>query len=179
MTQLATSKAKKETMVAGYVEKLAASQAIIVSDYRGLTVGAITELRQKLREVGANFQVVKNTLFEHVMEQAGLPFPEEQFHGPTALSFCLRDVPPVVKVLMDYASENDALVLKGTIWGTTVLGLEDTKALANLPPREVVLGQLLGAVQGPMVNMVSVLTAPMRELAQVLAARGDHGEAAA
>ena len=171
---MAISKEKKETMVGDYVAKLAKSQAMIVTDYRGLTVAATTDLRQRLREQGASFHVVKNTLFRRTLKEAGVPVPDDEFRGPTALSFCVRDVQPVVKVLMDFANENDALIIKGTIWGATFLDSESTKALATLPSREVLLGQLVGAVQGPMVNLVSILTAPLRELAQVLAARGEQ-----
>jgi large subunit ribosomal protein L10 len=178
VTQLAISREKKETMTGDYVAKLAQSQALILADYRGLTVAATTELRQRLRALGGSFHVVKNTLFRRTLEEAGIPVSGDQFTGPTALSFCLGEVPPVVKALMDFANENDALILKGALWGHTFLDLEGTKALATLPSRDVLLGQLLGAVQGPMVNLVSVLNAPLRELVQVLAARGEQAEPA-
>jgi len=161
-------------MTSDYVAKLAESQALILADYRGLTVAATTELRQRLRALGGSFHVVKNTLFRRTLEEAGVPVPEGRFTGPTALSFCLGEVPPVVKALMDFANENDALIVKGALWGSTFLDLEGTKALATLPTRDVLLAQLLGAVQGPMTSLVSVLNAPLRELVQVLAARGEQ-----
>jgi large subunit ribosomal protein L10 len=176
---LAITKKKKQKMVSDYAQKLSGSQAIILSDYRGLTVASLTTLRQKLHELNSGFQVVKNTLFEHVLGQADTPIPEGLFQGPTALSFCFGDVPPVVRALIDSAAENEILQIKGAIWGTTFLDAAGAKALANLPSREALLGQLLGAVQGPMGNLVGTVAAPMRELVQVLAARGEQGQQAA
>jgi large subunit ribosomal protein L10 len=176
---LAITKEKKEKMVSDYAQKLSDSQAIILTDYRGLTVASLTALRQKLHELGSGFLVVKNTLFEHALQEAGRAIPEGRFQGPTALSFCFEEVPPVVKALIESAAENEILQIKGAIWGTTFLDAEGARALVYLPSREVLLGQLLGAVQGPMANLVGTVTAPMRELAQVLAARGEQGQQAA
>jgi large subunit ribosomal protein L10 len=177
--QLAITKQKKVRISSGYTQKLSGSKAVILTDYRGLTVASMTELRQKLRELGSNYHVTKNTLFRRALVEAGMPVPEEQIKGPTALGFITGDVPPVVKVFLDFAAENEALLIKGMIWGTTFIDEKGTKALVNLPSREVLLGQLLGAVQGPMTSMVGTITAPLRELVQVLAARGEQGDKAA
>ena len=177
--QLAITKQKKVRISSGYTEKLSGSKAVILTDYRGLTVASMTELRQKLREMGSNYHVAKNTLFRRALVEAGMPVPEEQIKGPTALGFITGDVPPVVKAFLDFAAENEALLIKGMIWGTTFIDEAGTRALVNLPSREVLLGQLLGAVQGPMTNVVGTITAPLRELVQVLAARGEQGDQAA
>jgi large subunit ribosomal protein L10 len=176
---LAISKAQKEQMVADYVDKMSRSQALILADYRGLNVATITDLRQKMRETDGVFQVVKNTLFKLALEEAGLPFPAEQMEGPVAVGYCLGEAPPIAKVLMDFAKEAEALEIKGAILGSNILDAEGVKGLADLPPREVLLAQLLGAVQGPMSSLVSTLEAPLRELAQVLQARSEQAEAAA
>jgi large subunit ribosomal protein L10 len=176
---LAISKAQKEQMVADYVDKMSRSQALILADYRGLNVATITDLRQKMRETDGVFQVVKNTLFKLALEEAGLPFPAEQMEGPVAVGYCLGEAPPIAKVLMDFAKEAEALKIKGAILGSNILDAEGVKGLADLPPREVLLAQLLGAVQGPMSSLVSTLEAPLRELAQVLQARSEQAEAAA
>jgi large subunit ribosomal protein L10 len=177
--QLAITKQKKVRISSDYAQKLSGTKVVILADYRGLTVGSMTELRQKLRELGSSFHVAKNTLFRRALVEADLPVPEEQIKGPTALGFITGDVPPVVKAFLDFAVENEALQIKGIIWGTTFLDRAGTKALVNLPSREVLLGQLVGAVQGPMANMVGTITAPLRELVQVLAARGEQGNKAA
>ena len=173
---MAISRAQKEQMVADYVEKMSNSQALILTDYRGLAVADLGDLRRRLREVDGVFQVVKNTLFARALEEAGLPIPSEQMEGPLAVGYCLGDAPPVAKALMDYAKEMELLKVKGAILGTNLLDLDGVKGLADLPPREVLLAQLVGAVQGPMASLVSTLQAPMRELVQVLQARSEQGQ---
>ena len=166
-------------MVAGYVDKMSQSQALILTDYRGLSVADISDLRIRLREVDGTFQVVKNTLFLRALEQAGLPIPDEHMEGPLAVAYCLGDAPPTAKALMGFAKEQDVLEVRGAIMGGNLLDAEAVKSLADLPPREFLLAQLVGAVQGPMSSLVSTLQAPMRELAQVLHARSEQGQDAA
>ncbi len=173
---MAITRAQKEQMVADYVEKMSNSEALILTDYRGLSVANLGDLRRKLREVDGVFQVVKNTLFARALEEAGLPIPTEQMEGPVAVGYCLGDAPPVAKAMTDYAKEVDRLKVKGAILGTNLLDLDGVKGLADLPPREVLLAQLVGAVQGPMGSLVSTLQAPMRELVQVLQARSEQGQ---
>ena len=176
---MAISRAQKEQMVADYVEKMTNSQALILTDYRGLSVANLGDLRRRLREVDGVFQVVKNTLFQRALEEAGLPIPSEHMEGPVAVGYCLGDAPPVAKALMDYAKEVERLHIRGAILGTNLLDLDGVKGLADLPPREVLLAQLVGAVQGPMASLVSTMQAPMRELIQVLHARSEQGQEAA
>ena len=173
---MAITRAQKEQMVADYVEKMSNSQALILTDYRGLSVADLSDLRRKLREVDGVFQVVKNTLFTRALEEAGLPIPSEHMDGPVAVGYCLADAPPVAKTMMDYAKEMDLLQVRGAILGANVLDREGVKGLADLPPREVLLAQLVGAVQGPMSSLVSTMQAPMRELVQVLQARAEQGQ---
>ena len=171
---MAISREKKEEMVAEYVENASRSRAMILADYRGLTVANITELRRNLREVDGAFQVVKNTLFERALKEAGLPVPAEYIEGPVAVGFCYGDTPPVAKALVDFAKGLDVLQIKGAILGTDIIDANGVKGLADLPPRDVLRAQLLAALQGPMSNLVSVLNAPMREIAQVLRARSEQ-----
>jgi large subunit ribosomal protein L10 len=172
---LAISRAQKEKMVADYVDRMSRSQALIFADYRGLTVSHMTDLRRRLRETDGQFQVIKNTLFERALEESGLPIPSEMLDGPVAVGYCFGDAPPVAKVVMDFAKETSILEVKGAVLGTNILNVEGVKGLADLPPREVLLAQLLGAVQGPMSSLASTLAAPMRELVQVLRARSEQG----
>jgi large subunit ribosomal protein L10 len=172
---LAISRAQKEKMVADYVDKMSRSQALILADYRGLTVADMTELRRKLRETDGVFQIIKNTLFSLALKEVGLPLPAEQLEGPVAVGYCLGEAPPVAKTLMDFAKEAEALKIKGAILGPNILDADGVKGLADLPPREVLLAQLLGSVQGPMSSLVSTISAPMRELVQVLQARSEQG----
>ena len=176
---MAISRAQKEQMVADYVEKMSNSEALILTDYRGLSVAHMSDLRRRLREVDGVFQVVKNTLFTLALEEAGLPIPSEHMDGPVAVGYCLGDAPPVAKAIMDFSKESERLKVRGAILGTNLLDLEGVRGLADLPPREVLLAQLVGAVQGPMSSLVSTMQAPMRELAQVLRARSEQGQEAA
>ena len=169
------SKEKKQQMVADYVDKVSNSQAFILTDYRGLTVADLSQLRRKLREEKGVFQIVKNTLFRIALEQAGIPIPEDQVLDTVAVGYCMGEVPPVAKTLTDFAEETDILKIRGAVLGTDILGAKEVKDLADLPPREVLLAQLVGAVQGPMSSLVSTMQAPLRELVQVLQARAEQG----
>ena len=172
---MAISREKKTGMVADYVDKISNSQALILADYRGLTVAHMTDLRQRLREAGGVFQVVKNTLLKRAFDEVDLPFPEDAMDGPVAVGYCLQEVPPVAKVLVDFAKETNVLKVKGAVLGSTFLTPSGVQELADLPPREILLAQLLGSVQGPMSSLVSTINAPMRELVQVLQARSEQG----
>ncbi len=176
---MAITKEKKQEIIAGYVDKLSNSQAIILTDYRGLTVADLTDLRQKLREDNGVFQIVKNTLFRLALDRTGIPIPDEHMEGTIAAGYCMGEVPPVAKTLTGFAKQTDFLQIRGAILGESVLGPAGVQNLADLPPREVLLAQLVGAVQGPMSNMVSTINAPMRELVQVLQARSEQGQEAA
>ncbi len=171
---MAITKEKKEQMVADYLQRLGKSKAVILTDYRGLTVGGVTDLRSKLREVDGGFQVVKNTLFLRALEEVGIPASGEQLNGPIGVGYCYSEVPPVVKALLDFAKETEILQVRGAFFGRSYLNEEGAKALADLPPRTVILGRLLGTVQGPMSSLAGVLAAPLRELIQVLASRSEQ-----
>jgi len=172
---LAISKEKKREIVADYEQRMSDSQALILTDYRGLSVADLTRLRRQLRDSDGRFQIVKNTLFERALQAAGLAVPVEQLEGPIAIGYCLAEVPPVAKVLVDFAQKTNALQIKGAVLGASFLDTEGVRSLAALPPREILLGQLVGAIQGPMRSLVSTLNAPMRDLAQVLRARSEQG----
>ncbi len=172
---MAISKERKKELVSDYVDKMKESEGIILTDYRGLTVANITELRRRMREAEGVYQVVKNTLFELALEKVGKSIPSDELEGPVAVGYCLGDTPPVAKVLVDFAKETQVLEIRGALLGTDYLGVDAVQSLADLPSREILLAQLVSAVQGPMSSLVNALNAPMRELAQVLQARSEQG----
>jgi len=176
---LAISKEKKQEMVAEYGQQLARCEAVLLAEYRGMTVSRVTALRRKLREVDGGFQIVKNTLFERALAETGIPVEEGQLTGPIAVGYCFGDVRLVTKAFLDYAREDDSLKIRGAYLGKTYLDAAGAKSLADMPPREVVLAQLLGTVEGPMSSLVSVIAAPLREIAQVLRARSEQEQQAA
>jgi large subunit ribosomal protein L10 len=175
---LAISKEKKQQMVADYVDKVSRSKAVILADYRGLSVAKMTELRRRLREVDGAFQVIKNTLFTRALEETNIPVPSEHLQGPVAAGFCFGDSPPIAKVLVDFGRETQILQVHGAILGERFLDAKAVQTMADLPPREILLAQLLGAVQGPMSSLASTVAGPLRDLVQVLKARSEQGQEA-
>lgn len=159
---------EKERIVAQIRERLEGSDIIIFTDFRGLKVSEMTELRNRLREVGAHFQVVKNTLARLAVRSLGLEAAESFLEGPTAIAVAQKEVAAPARVLQEFARDHKALELKGGLLGPKVLSLEDLKALAELPSREELLARLLGRMQAPIAGTVGVLQALLRNLVYVL-----------
>ena len=174
---LAITKEKKQGLTKGYVEKFSRSRAAILTDYRGLPVTEINQLRNKLREAGSGYHVVKNRLVKLALREVGLPVPEELLKGPTAIGFCYEDVIAPAKILTEYAKEFKTLTIKGGILGTRVIDEQAVSSLADLPSREVLLAQLLGGLQSPLGGLISVLSGTLRGLVAVLKARADQLQA--
>jgi len=176
---LAITKEKKGELVADYKEKLARSQGVVFTGYHGLTMKDQEELRKRLTDVQGVFQVVKNTLFERALADAGLSIPGDVMVGPTALGYCLEDVPAVVKVLAAIAKESEFLTLRGALLEGQFIAAQDVQALTELPPREVLLARLIGQMQAPIHGLVNVLAGTLRGLVTVLQARASQLEGAA
>jgi len=174
---LAISKEKKQELVKSYAEEFSRSQAAILTDYRGLPVAELNQLRNKMREVGSGYHVVKNRLVKLALREAGLPVPEELLQGPTAIGFCYEDAVAPAKVLTEYTKESKMLTIKGGILGERVIDAQAISSLADLPPRDVLLTQLLSGIQSPIAGLVNVLSSTLRGLVTVLKARADQLEA--
>jgi large subunit ribosomal protein L10 len=165
-------KRDKERVVAELVERLRASDTLIVADYRGLTMTEIDGVRTALLEHGARFSVVKNTLTKRAAEQAGVPSLVELLEGPTAIAFVLEgDMVAVAKTLNDTARQTKVLSLKGGLLQGQPVSAEEVQKLAALPSADVLQSQVLGAVIGPLNAIVGLFTAPLRDLVGVLDAR--------
>jgi large subunit ribosomal protein L10 len=164
---------EKERVVAELARRLGESQTLMVADYRGLTMPEIDELRSRLLEAGARFTVVKNTLTKLAAEQAGTTDVLELIEGPTAIAFLEADgdAVAVAKVLNEAARANDVLVIRGGVLEGTVVGGDEIKRLATLPPADVLRAQLAGAVVAPLTTVVGLFTAPLRDLVGVIDAR--------
>jgi len=171
---LAISKEKKQELLKGYVEEFRRSQAAILTDYRGLPVIELSQLRHKMREAGGSYHVVKNRLVKLALKEAGLPVPEELLQGPVAIGFCYEDVVAPARILTEYAREYKTLTIKGGILGQRVMDEQAVSSLADLPPRPILLTQLLGSLQSPLSGLVGVLSGPLRGLVTVLKARTDQ-----
>jgi large subunit ribosomal protein L10 len=174
---LAISKEKKQQLVKSYAEEFSRSQAVFLTDYRGLPVAELNRLRNKMREAGSGYHVVKNRLVKLALREAGLPVPEELLQGPTAIGFCYEDAVTPAKVLTEYTKESKVLTIKGGILGERVIDVQAISSLADLPPRDVLLAQVLSGVQSPIAGLVNVLSGTLRSLVTVLKARADQLEA--
>ena len=161
---------EKVAVVEEIASKLSAASAVFVTEYRGLSVGALATLRGSLRQTGAEHKVYKNTLARFAAEKAGVEGLKELLVGPTALTFVNGDSVAAAKALRDAARTNPLLVLKGGALGTSILSAADVTALADLPSREVLLARFAGALQAPLVKTAGLLQALPRNFAYGLKA---------
>ena len=155
-------------------EKLADADAALLTEYRGLTVKQLAELRRQLRPAGAEYKIYKNTLVRFAAREVVDDQLDPLLTGPTAITFVRGDAAAVAKLLRDYARGHQALVVKGGLLGDKVVSAKDVEALADLPPRDVLLAQLAGAFQAPMVKLAGLLQALPRNFAYGLAALIDQ-----
>jgi large subunit ribosomal protein L10 len=159
-----------------YLERLQKSQGLILTDYRGLRVSEIEELRRSLRGAQATYQVVKNRLLLLALRQMGLSMPQEWLEGPVAVAFCHGEMPAAAKVIQDFAKGHEQFAVKGGLVGKTPITAPQVAALASLPPREVVLAQVLGTVNAPASRVVGVVASGIRQVLNVLQAYVDKLE---
>ena len=159
-------------------ERLGTANTAVLTEYRGLTVRQLSDLRKQLKAASAEYKVVKNRLARLAVKDGTLDSLGTHFKGPTGLVFTAKDPVPVAKALQAFVRANPALTIKlGFVEGKVVQPAE-LKALADLPSKEALRAQLVGALQGPLSQLVSLLAAPQRELVQVLEARSKQSEAA-
>ncbi len=165
----------KEQVVADLVARLAGSDTLILADYRGLSVGELDDVRTQILAHGARFTVVKNTLTKRAAEEAGLETLTELLDGPTAIAFVGDgDMVAVAKTLNDTARKTKILSIKGGILQGAPLGADQVVELASLPPADVLQGQVLGAIVGPLTGIVGLLGAPLQDLVGLIDARVDQ-----
>ena len=169
---------EKVAVVTEIREKLEGADAAFLTEYRGLSVGALAGLRVTLRQTGAEYKVYKNTLARLAANDAGITGLEELLVGPTGITFVRGDVAAAAKALRDVAKTNPLLILKGGSLGKVTLSAKDVEALAELPSREVLLAQFAGALQAPLVKTAGLLQALPRNFAYGLKALIDQREAA-
>jgi large subunit ribosomal protein L10 len=166
-------KRDKERIVSELAERLRETRSLIVTDYRGLSVTEIDELRTKLLEQGVRYTVVKNTLTKLAAEQSGSKDLLELIEGPTAIAFLGADADPAAaaKVLNEAASAGRVLVVRGGMLDGKTITEAEIKSLASLPPTDVLRAQLAGALAAPMATIVGLFDAPLRDLVGVIDAR--------
>ena len=169
---------EKVATVAEIAAKMSATSTMFVSEDRGLTVGNLADLRRSLRNAGAEHKVYKNTLARLAAVETGNTALVDLLVGPSALTFVDGDAAAVAKVLREFAKTNPLLVLKGGALSGAALSAKDVEALADLPPRDVLLAQFAGALQAPLVKTAGLLQALPRNMAYGLKALHDQKAAA-
>ena len=175
-------RAHKVEVVAEVKTRIGEATASIVSEYRGLTTTELAELRESLSAVGGDYRIFKNTLVRLAIDGGDYQPLSEYLSGPSALTFVQGDISAVAKALRDFSRANPLLVIKGGLADGSLLSSGDLAALADLPPREVLLARLAGALAAPMQQMAGLLQALPRNLAYGVKAlidqRVEGGEAA-
>ena len=162
----------KEQVVADLAERLRASDTLILADYRGLSVSELDDVRTKILEHGARFTVVKNTLTKRAAQEAGLETLTTLLDGPTAIAFVGDgDMVGVAKALNETARRTKVLSIKGGILEGAPVEAAQVVELASLPPADVLRGQVLGAIVGPLTSIVSLFAAPLQDFVGLLDAR--------
>lgn len=173
---MALSREEKVERVAQYAEQLERSLALILVDYRGLSVEEMQKIRKSMRPIASEFQVIKNRLLALALEQHGISLPDEWLTGPTAVSFCSGDIPPVAKALVEARDEMAKLALKGAWTNEAILTAAQVERIAELPSREVLLAQVLGTIHGPGRQVAGTIAGGIRQVLNVLQAYVDKLE---
>lgn len=174
------AKADKATAVAEIAEQFKASTATVVTEYRGLSVANLAELRRSLTGT-ATYTVAKNTLVKRAAAEAGIEGLDEMFAGPTAIAFVSGEAVDAAKALKKFAKEHKALVIKGGFMDGHPLTVDEVNRIADLESREVLLAKLAGAMKGNLAKAAGLFNAPASQVARLAAALQEKksGESAA
>jgi large subunit ribosomal protein L10 len=168
--------AEKAAAVAEITESFRGANAAVLTEYRGLTVAEITELRRALGST-TKYAVVKNTLTKIAAREAGVEGLDDLLNGPTAVAFVTGDPVEAAKGLRDFSRTHPTLVVKGGVLEGRPLSVDEIRKLADLESREVLLAKLAGAMQGSLAKAVGLFAAPLSQAARLAAALRDKAEA--
>ena len=164
--------AKKGSIIDRLQETFSECNIGILTDYRGLSTSEMTELRNKLRESGIEYRVVKNTMARFAAERAGNEELAGLFEGPVAIAFGYDEMTEPAKVLADYIrASKSSLSIKGGFSGDKIFTSRDVMTLSTLPSREILIAKIIGGMQSPIYALVNCLTNPVRGVIGVLQAR--------
>ena len=166
----------KQQFVQQLKERMEKSKVVILTDYKGLDVAKMTELRSKLREANIEYEVVKNTMLRRASEGTEAAPIIEHFKGPSAIALSYDDPVAPAKVLTDFAKANDKLEIKIGVMNGKVIDLSAIQALSSLPSREVLLAQVLSAMIAVPTSLVQALNDVPRRIVNVLQAIKDQKE---
>jgi len=171
---------EKVEQVTLLTEKLKAAKAAVLTDYRGLTVSQLQELRTRLRAQSVEYRVVKNTLARRAAVEAGHEQFQDLLKGPVAIAFGYEDLSAPAKLLGEFTRQTRIrLEIVGGLVEGRVMSPDQVRQTADLPPREVLLAQLLGTLQSPVSQLVATIQAPVQQLVGLLEAYRDKLEGGA
>jgi large subunit ribosomal protein L10 len=163
------ARADKATAVADIAEQFKGSTATLITDYRGLTVANLAELRRSLAG-SATYAVAKNTLIKRAAAEAGVEGLDELFVGPTAIAFVTGEAVDAAKAIKTFAKDNKALIIKGGYMDGHALSVAEVERIADLESREVLLAKLAGAMKGNLAKAAGLFNAPASQVARLAAA---------
>ena len=165
---MAITKEKKEALLKTYSENIEKSSAIFLTDYKGITVNEMTDLRKKLREAESAYAIVKNTLVRKAFDEAGVNSLEDLLSGPVGVSFCFGEAPTAAKALVEFAKDVEIFEIKGGVVGNDFVDADGIKNLADLPPLDVLRAQLLGVIAAPASQIAGVISGGVRQVVNVV-----------
>jgi len=169
--------AENTESVAELKERFAGVQTAVLTEYRGLTVRQLSDLRKQLKGASAEYKVVKNRLARIAIKDSALDGLGKHLTGPTGVAYTRHDPVSVAKALQAFVKNNPALTVKVGVVEGKVLEAAALKSLADLPSKEALRAQLVGALQGPLSQLVTLLTAVQGQLVRVIEARSKQGAA--
>ena len=173
---MALSRERKEDILGDLEEKLRSSQALLMTDYRGMSVGQMQTIRNRLGELDCTYQVVKNRLVRLAMDRAGIEYVPALFDGPTAIGFCYQDLVGPAHALVEYSRETKLLVVRGGLMGDRILDQQQVVEIASLPTRDELLAQMMSRLQAPLYGLAYVLSEQVQGLLRVIMARAQELE---
>ncbi|HEX3017656.1 MAG TPA: 50S ribosomal protein L10 [Caproicibacter sp.] len=159
---------EKKQIVAELSEKLKAAHTGVIVDYKGITVEDDTKLRKELRESGSHYKVVKNTLLRLALKEAGIEGLDSILEGTTAIAVHTDDYVAPAKIMNGFAEKNDNFTIKAGFIDGKAVNVSEIKTLATLPPKEVLLAQVLRGMNGPISGLVTVLNGTLKGLVVAL-----------
>ena len=172
------SRQEKEILVADIKDKLSAAKMVILTDFKGLNVKQVSDLRNRLRGEKVDYRVLKNTLTLRAVENTEYADLTGYLSGPTAWALGYEDSMDLPKLLVEFSKRQPNLKIKAGMYSSNLLEADDIRMIAELPPREVLIAKLLGTLQSPIAGLVGVLGGPMRGLLTALNAVKEQKEKA-
>ncbi len=171
---MAINKQRKVELLDDYIDMLEKSKGIVITEYRGMSVKQLSDLRAKLRENNSALTVTKNTLLKIALGKLGMAVPDDLLVGPVALAVAYQDIAQTIKIVLEFAQGNEVFVVKGGVIGATAVeGSGNLDAIAKLPPLDVLRAHLLGMVSMPLTQFLGLLEEPGRQVVGVIQAATD------